>query len=81
MRFCYVWAYRAGDASAVEVGSVALLVWGAVVGFALFGEVPAPRVWIGALIMIVGIGSCCDRVHAAAWQSEIEMIRFEGTLT
>ena len=56
MRFCYVWAYRAGDASAVEVGSVALLVWGAVVGLALFGEFPAPRFWIGALIMIVGIG-------------------------
>lgn len=56
MRFCYVWAYRSGDASAVEVGSFALLVWGALIGLALFGEFPTLRVWIGALIMIGGIG-------------------------
>jgi len=56
MRFCYVWAYRAGDASAVEVGSFALLAWGALIGLALFGEFPTQRFWIGALIMIGGIG-------------------------
>jgi S-adenosylmethionine uptake transporter len=55
MRFCYVWAYRAGDASAVEVGSFALLVWGALIGLTLFGELPPLRFWIGALIMIGGI--------------------------
>jgi S-adenosylmethionine uptake transporter len=55
MRFCYVWAYRAGDASAVEVGSFALLFWGALIGLALFGESPTPHLWIGALIMIGGI--------------------------
>jgi drug/metabolite transporter (DMT)-like permease len=56
MRFCYIWAYRAGDASAVEVGSFALLVWGTLIGLALFGEFPTLRFWIGALIMIGGIG-------------------------
>jgi S-adenosylmethionine uptake transporter len=55
MGFCYVWAYRAGDASAVEVGSFALLFWGALIGLALFGESPTPHLWIGALIMIGGI--------------------------
>jgi len=55
MRVCYVWAYRAGDASAVEVGSFALLLWGALIGLALFGEIPTPHFWIGALIMIGGI--------------------------
>jgi S-adenosylmethionine uptake transporter len=56
VRFCYVWAYRAGDASAVEVGSFALLLWGAVLGLALFGELPGLRFWIGAVIMLAGIG-------------------------
>jgi drug/metabolite transporter (DMT)-like permease len=55
MRFCYVWAYRAGDASAVEVGSFALLLWGALIGLALFAEIPTPHFWIGALMMIGGI--------------------------
>jgi drug/metabolite transporter (DMT)-like permease len=56
LRFCYVWAYRAGDASAVEVASFALLVWGALIGLALFGERPSLRFWIGALIMLGGMG-------------------------
>ena len=55
VRFCYVWAYRVGDASAVEVGSFALLLWGASIGLVLFGEFPPLRFWIGALIMIGGI--------------------------
>jgi len=55
VRFCYIWAYRAGDASAVEVGSFALLLWGALIGFALFGEFPTLRLWIGAAIMMGGI--------------------------
>jgi drug/metabolite transporter (DMT)-like permease len=56
VRFCYVWAYRVGEASAVEVGSFALLLWGALIGLILFGELPPLRFWIGALIMIGGIG-------------------------
>jgi drug/metabolite transporter (DMT)-like permease len=56
VRFCYVWAYRVGEASAVEVGSFALLLWGALLGLALFGELPPLRFWIGALIMVGGIG-------------------------
>jgi len=55
VRFCYVWAYRAGDASAVEIASFALLLWGALIGFALFGEFPSLRLWIGAAIMIGGL--------------------------
>jgi drug/metabolite transporter (DMT)-like permease len=48
-------APRTGDASAVEVGSFALLLWGALIGLALFGETPTPHFWIGVLIMIGGI--------------------------
>lgn len=55
VRFCYVWAYRAGEASAVEVGSFALLLWGVLLGLALFSELPPLRFWIGAAILIAGI--------------------------
>jgi len=55
MRFCYVLGYRAGDASAVEVGSFALLLWAAVIGLALFSELPPLRFWIGALVMMAGL--------------------------
>jgi S-adenosylmethionine uptake transporter len=52
---CYIWAYRAGEASAVEAGSFSLLLWGALIGLALFGELPALSFWTGAMIMIGGI--------------------------
>ena len=39
----------------MEVGCFALLLWGSLIGLALFGEIPTPRFWIGALIMIGGI--------------------------
>lgn len=51
---CYIWAYRAGEASAVEAGSFSLLLWGALIGLALFGELPTLSFWTGA-IMIGGI--------------------------
>jgi S-adenosylmethionine uptake transporter len=46
---CYVWGYRAGEASAVEAGSFSLLLWGALIGLALFGELPALHFWTGKL--------------------------------
>lgn len=55
IRFSYVWAYRSGEASAVEMGSFVLLLWGALIGLVLFGELPSMRFWIGAFVMMGGI--------------------------
>jgi len=55
MRFCYVWAYRAGDASVVEMGGFTLLLWGALIGLVLFAEAPATRFWLGAAVMLGGL--------------------------
>ena len=55
LRFCYVWAYRAGDASVVEMGSFTLLLWGAVIGLVLFGEAPTARFWLGTAVMLGGV--------------------------
>lgn len=55
IRFAYVWAYRSGEASAVEIGSFALLLWGALIGLVLFGELPSLWFSAGAFVMMGGI--------------------------
>src|SRR5262249_5188434 len=55
MRFCYIFGYRAGEASAVEVGSFALLLWAALIGLIFFGELPPLSFWAGAIVMFAGI--------------------------
>ena len=52
--WCFILAYRAGEASAVEVGSFSLLLFSPLLGFVLFGEVPSRLFWLGALVMSCG---------------------------
>ena len=51
----YFFAYRAGDASAVEAGSFSLLLFSPALGWAVFGEVPATVFWAGAGLLVCGI--------------------------
>lgn len=52
---CYFFAYRAGDASAVEAGSFSLLLFSPALGWLLFSEIPALRFWAGAGLLVCGI--------------------------
>jgi S-adenosylmethionine uptake transporter len=52
---CYFFAYRAGDASAVEAGSFSLLLFSPTLGWLLFAEVPSASFWGGAGLLVCGI--------------------------
>lgn len=52
---CYFFAYRAGDASAVEAGSFSLLLYSPALGWLLFSELPAASFWAGAGLLVCGI--------------------------
>ena len=52
---CYFFAYRAGDASAVEAGSFSLLLFSPTLGWLLFSELPAASFWAGAGLLVCGI--------------------------
>lgn len=52
---CYFFAYRAGDASAVEAGSFSLLLFSPALGWLLFSEVPGASFWSGAGLLVCGI--------------------------
>jgi drug/metabolite transporter (DMT)-like permease len=51
----YFYAYRAGDASAVEAGSFSLLLFSPVLGYLFFAEIPATAFWLGAGLLVGGI--------------------------
>jgi len=51
----YFFAYRAGDASAVEAGSFSLLLFSPTLGYVLFAETPAAAFWAGAGLLVCGI--------------------------
>ena len=51
----YFFAYRAGDASAVEAGGFALLLFSPALGRVFFDETPAPVFWLGAGLLVCGI--------------------------
>jgi S-adenosylmethionine uptake transporter len=53
--YCYILAYRVGEASAVEAGSFSLLLFSPLIGYTLFNEVPSQGFWLGALVMSCGI--------------------------
>ena len=53
---CYIHAYRAGDASAVEAGSFSLLLFSPLLGYLCFGEIPQQAFWLGAGLLVAGIG-------------------------
>ena len=52
---CYFFAYRAGDASAVEAGSFSLLLFSPALGWILFAERPTTAFWAGAGLLVCGI--------------------------
>ncbi len=51
----YFYAYRAGDASAVEAGSFTLLLFSPALGYLFFDEVPSTAFWLGAGLLVCGI--------------------------
>ncbi|MCX7279119.1 MAG: DMT family transporter [Burkholderiales bacterium] len=51
----YFFAYRAGDASAVEAGSFSLLLFSPTLGYVFFAESPAAAFWAGAGLLVCGI--------------------------
>lgn len=52
----YFYAYRSGDASAVEAGSFSLLLFSPALGYVFFAEVPDLTFWLGAGLLVGGIG-------------------------
>ncbi|MBL6864642.1 MAG: DMT family transporter [Rhodospirillales bacterium] len=50
-----VQAYKAGDMGAVEPIHFIRLIWAALFGFIIFGEVPGIWVWIGAVMIIIAL--------------------------
>lgn len=51
----YFYAYRAGDASAVEAGGFSLLLFSPALGRVFFDETPAAVFWLGAGLLVCGI--------------------------
>jgi S-adenosylmethionine uptake transporter len=51
----YFFAYRAGDASAVEAGSFSMLLFSPALGYLFFSEVPQVTFWLGAGLLVCGI--------------------------
>ncbi len=51
----YFFAYRAGDASAVEAGSFSLLLFSPALGAVFFSEAPDAAFWGGAGLLVCGI--------------------------
>ncbi len=50
-----VHAYKLGDMGAVEPFHFVRLIWAALFGFILFGEIPSLWVWIGAAMIIIAV--------------------------
>ena len=50
-----VQAYKSGDMGAVEPIHFIRLIWAALFGFIIFGEVPGIWVWIGAVMIIIAL--------------------------
>lgn len=51
----YFFAYRAGDASAVEAGSFSMLLFSPALGYLVFAEQPEVSFWLGAGLLVCGI--------------------------
>jgi S-adenosylmethionine uptake transporter len=52
----YFYAYRSGEASAIEAGSFSLLLFSPTLGYVFFAEVPDLNFWLGAGLLVGGIG-------------------------
>jgi S-adenosylmethionine uptake transporter len=51
----YFYAYRSGEASAVEAGGFSLLLFSPALGHVFFGEIPLLAFWAGAGLLVCGI--------------------------
>ena len=51
---CMTWAYRVGEVTAVEPAYFTRLIWAALIGFAVFGEVPQLWTLLGAAVIVAG---------------------------
>ena len=45
-------SYRFSEASALAPFDYAAMIWAVALGYFLFGELPAPQVWLGGVIVI-----------------------------
>ncbi|MCW5604447.1 MAG: DMT family transporter [Burkholderiales bacterium] len=52
--FLIIEALRAGEASALAPVRYTALLWAALLGFLVWGEVPGPWLWVGAAVIIAG---------------------------
>lgn len=53
--FCFIFGYRAAEASLAETGCFSGLVIGPLLGWAMFGEVLGSHYWLGAVLLTGGI--------------------------
>jgi drug/metabolite transporter (DMT)-like permease len=53
--FCLAWALRLADIGAVEPTTFMRLIWGALLGFVFFDEIPDPFTVIGGVIVIASV--------------------------
>jgi drug/metabolite transporter (DMT)-like permease len=54
-QLCMVSAYKVGDLGAVEPFHFIRLIWAALFGYILFGEIPEIWVWVGAAMIILAV--------------------------
>ncbi|MCC4243154.1 DMT family transporter [Stappia indica] len=53
-QMCNIRAFRAGEASALAALDYARLIYATIIGFLVFGEVPAPVTYAGAALIVAG---------------------------
>ncbi|MEK9678746.1 MAG: DMT family transporter [Rhodospirillaceae bacterium] len=53
--FCLAWALRLADIGAVEPTTFMRLIWGALLGFVFFDEIPDPFTVIGGVIVVASV--------------------------
>lgn len=52
--YCLTRAYATGTSSLIAPFEYSSLVWAALFGYLMFGDIPGPTVWVGALLVILG---------------------------
>jgi len=53
--FCLAWALRLADIGAVEPTTFMRLIWGALLGFVFFNEIPDPFTVVGGVIVVASV--------------------------
>ena len=54
-QFCMLKAYKLADLGAVEPLGFARVLWAALFGFLLFGEIPSTGTWIGGALVVIAV--------------------------